>query len=206
MTYVVVCDPPSRLRDALAQRICEVPGVDRIEIVDDVASMANLLAGPVPEVVLLASQPADVRPSVAVRYVRAHAPAARILVLTMGTDPDDVVAGIAAGAVGYLARDAVLPEVAAALAMIPPTRRSAGSGQSGQAGDAVSDEPFVNLTDRELQVLEGMSRGRSNSEIGDDLFLSEDTIKTHARRLFRKMRVRDRAHAVAEGFRRGLLR
>ena len=63
----------------------------------------------------------------------------------------------------------------------------------------------VGLTDRELQVLQGMSRGLSNSEIGEDLFLSEDTIKTHARRLFRKMQVRDRAHAVAEGFRKGLL-
>ena len=205
MTFVVVCDPPSRLRDALAQRIAEVPGIDRVRVVDDVAAMAGLLAepGPVPEVVLLASQPTDVRPSVAVRYLRAHAPAARVLVLTMGTDPDDVVAGIAAGAVGYLARDAVLPEVAAALAMIPPKQRDAGHEHGGEDGSA---EAIVDLTDRELQVLEGMSRGRSNSEIGEDLFLSEDTIKTHARRLFRKMHVRDRAHAVAEGFRRGLLR
>jgi DNA-binding NarL/FixJ family response regulator len=63
----------------------------------------------------------------------------------------------------------------------------------------------VMLTERELQVLRGMADGRSNAEIGRDLFVSEDTVKTHARRLFRKLGARDRAHAVAAGFRQGLV-
>jgi DNA-binding NarL/FixJ family response regulator len=62
------------------------------------------------------------------------------------------------------------------------------------------------LTERELQVLRGMGRGRSNSEIGRELYLSEDTVKTHARRLFRKLGAADRAQAVAMGFRWGLVR
>jgi DNA-binding CsgD family transcriptional regulator len=62
-----------------------------------------------------------------------------------------------------------------------------------------------NLTERELQVLRGMADGKSNAEIGRDLFVSEDTVKTHARRLFRKLGARDRAHAVASGFRAGLV-
>ena len=197
MAHVVLCDPPSALRDALARRLAEVPGVAALHVVDDIRGIEALLAQRQPDVVLVASQLPEARPSVVVRYLRNHAPRARILMLTMGTDPEDVVAGIGAGAVGYLARDAVLPEVAAALAMVPTPE------PEPPVGPAL--ESVVDLTDRELQVLEGMSRGRSNSEIGDDLFLSEDTIKTHARRLFRKMRVRDRAHAVAEGFRRGLL-
>ena len=61
------------------------------------------------------------------------------------------------------------------------------------------------LTEREQQVLSGMSRGRSNAEIGKELYLSEDTVKTHARRLFRKLGARDRAQAVALGFRRGFV-
>jgi DNA-binding NarL/FixJ family response regulator len=63
----------------------------------------------------------------------------------------------------------------------------------------------VQLTDRELQVLRGMAMGKSNGQIGRELYLSEDTVKTHARRLFRKLGVRDRAQAVAHGFRRGLV-
>lgn len=61
------------------------------------------------------------------------------------------------------------------------------------------------LTERELQVLRGMCEGKSNGQIGRELFLSEDTVKTHARRLFRKLGVSDRAHAVASGFRQGLV-
>jgi DNA-binding NarL/FixJ family response regulator len=61
------------------------------------------------------------------------------------------------------------------------------------------------LTQRELEVLRGMSKGMTNVQIGQQLFLAEDTIKTHARRLFGKLGVRDRAHAVTIGFRTGLL-
>ncbi len=50
-----------------------------------------------------------------------------------------------------------------------------------------------------------MSRGKSNAQIGRELYLSEDTVKTHARRMFRKMGAADRAQAVALGFRWGLL-
>jgi DNA-binding CsgD family transcriptional regulator len=51
-----------------------------------------------------------------------------------------------------------------------------------------------------------MCEGQSNAEIGRGLFLSEDTVKTHARRLFRKLGAADRAHAVAIALRRGLVR
>ena len=63
----------------------------------------------------------------------------------------------------------------------------------------------LTLTERELQVLRGMADGKSNAEIGRELFVSEDTVKTHARRLYRKLGARDRAHAVAAGFRAGLV-
>jgi DNA-binding NarL/FixJ family response regulator len=76
-----------------------------------------------------------------------------------------------------------------------------------QRGDVVGEPPRrrVDLTERELQVLRGMADGKSNAEIGRELFVSEDTVKTHARRLFRKLGARDRAHAVAAAFRAGLV-
>ena len=63
----------------------------------------------------------------------------------------------------------------------------------------------VRLTERELQILRGMSQGNSNGEIGRKLYLSEDTVKTHARRLFQKLGAHDRAHAVALGLRNDLV-
>ena len=69
----------------------------------------------------------------------------------------------------------------------------------------VPETPQVTLSMREMQVLTGMSQGKSNAQIGRELYLSEDTIKTHARRLFRKLGAKDRAEAVATGFRRGMM-
>jgi DNA-binding CsgD family transcriptional regulator len=83
----------------------------------------------------------------------------------------------------------------------------AGSAVPQQRGDVAGEPPRrrVDLTERELQVLRGMADGKSNAEIGRELFVSEDTVKTHARRLFRKLGARDRAHAVAAAFRAGLV-
>ncbi|MEV8511188.1 LuxR C-terminal-related transcriptional regulator [Dactylosporangium sp. NPDC051484] len=88
-----------------------------------------------------------------------------------------------------------------------PNGRVAGTGVPQQRVDVSGETPRrrVELTERELQVLRGMSDGKSNAEIGRELFVSEDTVKTHARRLFRKLGARDRAHAVAAAFRAGLV-
>jgi DNA-binding NarL/FixJ family response regulator len=102
--------------------------------------------------------------------------------------------------------------VAMAGAGAPPSGPSTWGGASPLAGSApttvrstVPETPQVALSMREMQVLTGMSQGKSNAQIGRELYLSEDTIKTHARRLFRKLGAKDRAEAVATGFRRGSL-
>jgi DNA-binding CsgD family transcriptional regulator len=61
------------------------------------------------------------------------------------------------------------------------------------------------LTPREFEVLEGMASGLSNADIGEKLFISENTVKTHTRQLFRKLGARERTHAVALGYQLGLL-
>lgn len=63
----------------------------------------------------------------------------------------------------------------------------------------------IDLTARELQILGHVAEGRSYGEIGAKLFISRDTVKTHAKRLFRKLDATGRAHAVAQAFRRGVL-
>ena len=91
----------------------------------------------------------------------------------------------------------------------PATGRPMVAWPGNEAGVGVAEaQPTgrrLTLTERELQVLRGMADGKSNAEIGRELFVSVDTVKTHARRLFRKLGARDRAHAVAAGFRAGLV-
>ncbi|HET7549779.1 MAG TPA: LuxR C-terminal-related transcriptional regulator, partial [Gemmatimonadaceae bacterium] len=60
-------------------------------------------------------------------------------------------------------------------------------------------------TMREIEVLQLISDGLVNREIGERLFLSEETVKSHVRHLLAKLQARSRAHAVAVGFRRGLI-
>ncbi|MFI6783550.1 response regulator transcription factor [Micromonospora sp. NPDC050276] len=91
---------------------------------------------------------------------------------------------------------------------VEATTGEAGVTQNDPARPVPNSRPTrasIGLTERELQVLLGMAEGKSNAEIGRELFVSEDTVKTHARRLFRKLGARDRAHAVAAGFRAGLV-
>lgn len=63
----------------------------------------------------------------------------------------------------------------------------------------------VELPEREMQVLVGMAEGKTNAEIGEAIFLSEQTVKTYARRLFKRIGARDRGHAVAIAYQQRIL-
>jgi DNA-binding NarL/FixJ family response regulator len=95
---------------------------------------------------------------------------------------------------------------------VAATRRRHGNGNGSAAGTAevipftgpvqqLEQEPTM----REIEVLQLVSDGLVNREIGERLFLSEETVKSHVRHLLAKLQARSRAHAVAVGFRRGLI-
>ncbi len=161
----------------------------------DLADLLVALADDPPDVVVVA---ADAVPAglpaptwvVAVEVVREAAPELAVLV----AGPPDA------------GRDAEHRLAAAALDV--GARGFLRSGeQMGPRPFAVPGRPSTTeLSRRELDVLLGMTEGRSNSEIATALDLAEDTVKTHARRLFRKLGAGDRADAVARGFRQGILR
>ena len=123
--------------------------------------------------------------------------------VTTAEDVDGVARAVTFGARGYVVKDAGREEIALAIVQ---TLTDSYRRQAPTPSRPVAVNALPSLTERELQVLGGMSRGRSNSEIGKELYLSEDTVKTHARRLFRKLGAADRAQAVAVGFRSGLVR
>ena len=136
------------------------------------------------------------------------------LVLVGAEDPRAAAAAVAAGARGVIRAGEHGEDLTSALAQGILLACPNPNGRTNNGGPALG-RPAVAagggggrrglLTERELQVLRGMSEGKSNAEIGRELFVSEDTVKTHARRLFRKLGARDRAHAVASAFRSGLV-
>lgn len=208
MTTVLICDDHRLVREGLRQFVERVPGVDRV---DTAASGEEVLARydqDPPDLVLMDIQmPGLGGLETTRRLVRDH-PEATVIMLTAADDRDHVATAVANGARGYLIKDVSHEELCAAVAnalagsdLLEPTMRRALTDHAG----ARPVGPASTLTERELQVLRGMSQGKSNAQIGRSLYLSEDTIKTHARRLFRKLEVNDRAQAVALGFRRGLV-
>lgn len=138
----------------------------------------------------------------------------RVLILTTFGLDDYVVGSIEAGAAGFILKDASADDLVAAIRAI-----AAGDGvlspaitrivldQAKRAGVQVErkDVPGIDeLTDREREVLEQLTLGRSNVEIAEALFLSEATVKTHLGRVLTKLGVRDRVQAVIAAFRAGI--
>ena len=233
-TTVWVYDERRRVRDDVASRLVALPFVGRVEVVADAASLLSRLATRRPDVLLVGTQRAvDTGLSAATQALRAY-PGLPVLVLGAPDDAESVRAAVAFGARGYLRWDASAIEMGLGLSRVglrpegarmpqqalssvmgsaPMGGVPAWSGAAPLAGSAPTTvrstvreaTTSASLSMREMQVLTGMSQGKSNAQIGRELYLSEDTIKTHARRLFRKLGAKDRAEAVATGFRRGMM-
>lgn len=130
----------------------------------------------------------------------------RILVLTAHDDQDMVLEAVRAGAHGYILKSASRNELIGAI-------RRVASGD--RYYDAVVVKAFLRgdqrkrdeglLTSRELEILRMAADGLTNRAIGERLYLSVGTVKTHLDNIYRKLEVSDRAHAVAVALRRGLL-
>ena len=145
----------------------------------------------------------------------------RVIVLTTFDLDEYVLAAIRAGASGFLLKDALPEEMLAAIrtvhagdAVIAPssTRRLLEHLMTTLPAPPTPDAPRTaaeialdHLTDREREVLVLMAHGRSNTEIGRDLFVAEATVKTHVGRILAKLAVRDRVQAVVMAYETGLV-
>ena len=203
MTTVLVCDDSPLAREALRRAVATIPGVDRVSVAGSGEEGLLRWGADKPDLVLLDVRMPGIGGVETARRILSTSPQAGVIMMTMSEDVEGVARAVNAGARGYLVKDASREELSAMVTQAlaeSAARRAAPRAQPEAAGG------MPVLTERELQVLRGMSRGRSNAEIGKELYLSEDTVKTHARRLFRKLGAADRAQAVAMGFRWGLVR
>ena len=141
----------------------------------------------------------------ATKQIKEISPETKVLMLTMFTDPATVTEAVKAGADGYISkgseRDAVeraIRDIMAGDSVLDP---SVTRGVFGRLGEK---DPSA-LTERELEILQVLAEGKSTKEVAEAVFLSDETVKTYLKQIFRKLGVRDRTEAVAEGFRRGLV-
>lgn len=141
----------------------------------------------------------------ATRRIKEVSAETKVLFLTMYTDPATVAQAVQAGADGYMSKGAsrealvnAIEDITAGKSVLDPTVTEGVFGRMGGRDKTA-------LSDREIFVLQSLSNGLATKEVAQEMHLSEDTIKTYLRQIFRKLDVRDRTEAVAEGFRRGFI-
>lgn len=141
----------------------------------------------------------------ATRQIKQGYPGTSVLVLTMFTDPGTVAEAVKAGADGYLSKGASKESVIQAIKDVSEGRAVLDPNVTEGIFGRISGKDAQVLSDRELTVLQELSHGRSTREVAEHIHVSEETVKTYLKQIFRKLGVHDRTEAVAEAFRRGLI-
>jgi two-component system nitrate/nitrite response regulator NarL len=191
----VVHDSREQARHRLELLLRAHADVDEIvATADDDELLARAGEGRTDLVVLGVARSADA--AELVRRLRDASPTTAVLLAGAVEDAGSVAAALAAGAVGFLRWEA--PR-----ALVRTLVEVAGESSSGSRVD-VAVQRALGLSVREVQVLIGVGRGLTNADIGRRLYLSGETVKTHAARLFRKLDATDRAEAVGRAWAMGL--
>jgi two-component system nitrate/nitrite response regulator NarL len=207
ITAVVVDDHPF-YRDGVARGLAQSGRIRVLGEADGGREGLELIARVRPQVAVVDYQMPLMTGIEVVESIVRDGIETRVLLVSAVTESAIVYAALEAGAGGYISKDAARTEIVAAVAdiadgkvVVPPELTAGLVGEIRQRRS--TSAPL--LTDREREVLQGFARGQSIPAIAAELFLSANTVKTHAQRLYEKLGVSDRAAAVAVGMRQRLV-
>ncbi|MCO8127596.1 response regulator transcription factor [Acidimicrobiia bacterium EGI L10123] len=212
---VMICDDHALFRRGL---IMVLEAEDDIEVVAEAEDGEDALEKAVefvPDVVLMDVRMPGVDGIEATRRIADKVPTAKILMLTVSDEEEDLYEAIKAGATGYLLKEVSIEEVAPAAravvagqSLISPSMASKLLGEFSnlaKRAEERSSVPTPRLTERELEVLRLVAQGKSNREIAGDLYISENTVKNHVRNILEKLHLHTRMEAVMYAVREKLL-
>jgi DNA-binding NarL/FixJ family response regulator len=213
---VLLADDQALVRGGFSSILAGQPDIDVVGEAADGHEAVDLALASRPDVVVMDIRMPRLDGIAATRLLlERHASPARVLVLTTFNQEAYVYDALRAGASGFLLKSAPPRELAGAIrtvaagdALLAPeiTRAMIRDYVQRPRPGAATPEVLTILTPRELEVLGLIARGRSNTEIAAELFLSEPTVKTHVSRILAKLRPRDRVHAVVLAYECGLVR
>ena len=215
---LLVVDDHPVVRSGIVGMLCGEEDLDVAGQAADGAAAVELAVELAPDVVLMDLRMPGLDGVEATRRILAAPAPPRVVVLTTYDTDGDILPAVEAGAIGYLLKDSPREDILAAVraaaagrsALSPTvTTRLVGAARASGRGAGTGRDPGaeapVTLSPREREVLAAVSRGRSNSQIGRELYITEATVKTHLLRAFHKLGVDSRTAAVTEALRRGLL-
>lgn len=206
---ILVADDHELMRKGVVQAVEAHPEIDVVAEAGDGAEALRKIRGLKPVVALL-----DVRMGepdglgVLSALVREGLPT-RVLFFSAYVDGALIHEALAEGAAGFLSKEASGDQLADALIRVARGETVVASNLRGDVYDQIRRrrrQDLSPLSHRETEILERIASGASRSEIAAELHLSESTVKTNLQRVYEKLGVSGQGAAVAEGFRRGLLR
>lgn len=199
---ILVADDHFIVRSGLVAMIDSEPDMKVVAQSTDGAQAVEAYAKHRPDVALI-----DLRMPVAggnqvIEEIRAAYPDARLLVLTAYNGDEDIHRALASGAQGYLLKSSTGDD------LIPAIRAVAAGGQwipRDVASRLAVRREYERLTQREIEVLREIARGRANKEIAATLAISENTVKDHLKNILAKLQVAARTEAVTVAVQRGII-
>ena len=216
MTTVLVVDDQALVRTGFKMILEAEPGIEVVGEAADGLQAVEMARRLRPDVVLMDIRMPNLDGVEATRQLAGPGveDAPRILILTTFDLDEYVYDALRAGASGFLLKDTPPEELARAVRIIAGGESLLAPSVTTRLVQELATKPAVDakpppelgiLTDREMEVLKLMARGRSNAEIATELFVSETTVKTHVGRVLMKLHLRDRVQAVVLAYESGLV-
>jgi DNA-binding NarL/FixJ family response regulator len=199
---ILIVDDHPPMRMGLVALIRGQPGMEVVAEASDAEEAIEVYDDVLPDVVLMDLRMPGIGGVEGILAIRKRHPEARVIVLSTYDADEDIFRAIQSGAKSYLLKDMSTEEIVSTIREVcegeaPLPRQVAERLNQNTERQA--------LTARERDVLEALVKGRSNKEIASSLEISEDTVKTHLKALFSKLRVRDRTGAAVEAIRHGIV-
>jgi DNA-binding NarL/FixJ family response regulator len=198
---IIVVDDHTLFRRGLVGLLAEM---EEFQVVGEAANGRDalyIIEAQKPDIVLLDVNMPNMSGVETLAALRKQGVDTPVLMLTISQHEEDLIGAIRAGASGYLLKNAepetlrqTIMQVVAGKSVLAPeiTEQVFRLVRSGQLGSASV------LTEREVEVLRFLSRGLTTAQTGSELFISENTVKTHIRHILEKLEVSNRAEAVAK--------
>jgi len=205
---LVVVDDHALFRAGLINLLSEMPNFEVVGDAGDGASSLEEIAKVKPDVVLLDVNMPDMSGVEVVKKLREYTDV-KILMLTISRNDKDLLGAISAGADGYLLKNAEPQELEKAIQLVYQGFSVLSPQVTKQLLQSVNldmkDQPESELSSREMEVLDCLSRGHTTVQIAEELFISENTVKTHVRHILEKLDASNRAEAVSKAIQFGLI-
>lgn len=199
---VLIADDHAIIREGLKRIISFEEDIEIVGEAEDGEKVISLLQRIAPDVVLLDCNMPVKNGIEVLKFIKTDNEAIKVIMLTIENDRNTIHAAIDIGADGYVLKDSAGTEIVNAIRMVYKGEKYIDKSLVSmlfldiKSKDKKPNSTLDKLSKREIEVLINISKGLSNKEIGEKLYLSEKTVKNYATNLFRKIDVEDRVQAT----------